>query len=154
MRKHVITNHENLQYMCSYCTKSFSTESWSYANTHMKRCKMTIHSTCSQCDKVCHNEAHLEQRKKTHSEGVTCDVCNKASSTQYLGWNKLVNICTRSLIQLKDLTKVLEISEREKIQKRRIFTGLIYFTLTSIFRYKNLRQETEIDNFVIGLWNR
>ena len=79
----------------------------------MKRCKMTIHSTCSQCDKVCHNEAHLEQRKKTHSEGVTCDVCKKASSTKFLGWNKRVNICTRSLIQLKDLTKVLEIRKRD-----------------------------------------
>ena len=30
---------------------------------------------CSQCNKVCETEAQLEQHKKTHSEGVTCDVC-------------------------------------------------------------------------------
>ena len=42
-----------------------------YANTHMKHCKMTIHSTCSQCTKVCQTEAHLEQHKNTHLAGVT-----------------------------------------------------------------------------------
>ena len=43
---------------------------------------MTIHSTCSQCNKVCQTEAQLEQHKKTHSEGVTCDVCKKFKTKQ------------------------------------------------------------------------
>ena len=43
---------------------------------------MTIHSTRSQCNKVCETEAQLEQHKKTHSEGVTCDVCKKKINTK------------------------------------------------------------------------
>ena len=53
MRKHVKTKHENLKYMCSYCTKSFSTES--YAREFHSTLYFSCEANRSRCRSIsCH----------------------------------------------------------------------------------------------------
>lgn len=85
LQDHVDGVHNNQQYVCEICAKSFKSKAW--FKIHVREHKTTIDSKvrCDKCERWCKNVQSLKKHLQKHEEiklNLHCEICGKQAPSK------------------------------------------------------------------------